>query len=112
MKKLIVRWAVNVLALWVTGELVSSISFSNTTALIVVGFVLTILNGTLKPVLKFLSFPISFLTLGLFSLVINGAVLYLAFSFVEGSSIGGLLPAVIASVIVSVINHFLSGVFD
>ena len=112
MKKLFVLWAVNALSLWIVSEMISSITFDGTTSLIMAALALTVLNGTLKPVLKFLSFPITFLTLGLFSFVINAIILNVAFSLTSGAWLGGFVPALIAGFILSIINRILSGYFE
>ena len=77
--------------------------------------VLAILNSTLKPILKILAFPLTCLTLGLFSFVINAAVLYLAASLdlgftITGSGINAFLAALVGSILISCINAVL-GVF-
>jgi putative membrane protein len=112
MKKLFVLWAVNALSLWIVSEMLSSISFEGTTPLVMTALVLTVLNGTLKPVLKFLSFPITLMTLGLFSFVINAMILQFAFAMTSGAGMEGFWTAMIAGFGLSVINRILSGYFD
>ena len=112
MKKLFVLWAVNALSLWIVSEMISSVTFDGTTPLVMTALALTVLNGTVKPVLKFLSFPITFMTLGLFTFVINAVILSFAFSLTPGAGIGGFWTALIAGFVISVINRILSGYFD
>jgi putative membrane protein len=77
--------------------------------------VLSLLNATLGRILKFLTFPISCITLGLFSLVVNAAILYIAASLDLGFTITdhgskAFIAAFVASLLISFINGVL-GVF-
>ena len=77
--------------------------------------VLALLNATLGKILKLLTLPLSCLTLGLFSLVVNAVVLMLAASFklgfeIQGLGFEGFLAALVASIIIAFINGVL-GVF-
>ena len=77
--------------------------------------VLSFLNATVGRILKFLTLPLSCITLGLFSLVVNAFVLYLAASldlgfYIEGHGSKAFLAAFIASLLISIINGVL-GVF-
>ena len=62
-----------------------------------VALVLTILNSFIRPVLEFFAFPITCLTLGLFSLVISAAMVILADKMLDGFSVSGWLGALIFS---------------
>ncbi|MHA8083462.1 phage holin family protein [Aquirufa sp. A-Brett2-15D] len=80
-----------------------------TTALLValaMGFV----NSFIKPVLKIISFPITFLTLGLFSLVISVGLVYLVAAYVPGFTVSGIVAPLIFSFIVS-LSTSLVGLF-
>ncbi|MCI5773960.1 MAG: phage holin family protein [Erysipelotrichaceae bacterium] len=100
---------VNFLALLLVDQLFSFIMIDSYVTMLVMALVLTILNATVKPILKFLCFPVTFLTFGLFSLIINAGVLQLTFMFVDGAyaaSFGGLI---IAGIVVSLANSVLCG---
>lgn len=77
--------------------------------------VLGFLNATLGLILKFLSFPIILLSLGLFSLVINAIVLMIAgslnlgFSFTKGGT-DQFITALVVSVIIAILNSILNGI--
>ena len=74
--RLIIKLAINAAALYAATRFVDGIHFTGApAALIGVALVFAVINSTIKPVVKFFSFPIVFLTLGLFSLVINAAML-------------------------------------
>jgi putative membrane protein len=76
-------------------------------AALAIGFV----NATVRPVLSALSLPLNFLTLGAFSLVVNGLCFWLAAAFVPGFSVYGLLAIILGPVILSFVNTFLSKYF-
>jgi putative membrane protein len=68
-------------------------------------------NSTIRPVLSFLSLPINFLSLGLFSLVVNGFCFWLAALFVPGFTASGLLAFILGPVILSFASTFLNNYF-
>ncbi|SNR32681.1 MULTISPECIES: phage holin family protein [Hymenobacter] len=66
--------------------------------------VLAILNAVLKPILKIIGLPITILTLGLFLLVINAAIVMIASALLSGFEIDGFIAALIFSVALSVVT--------
>lgn len=70
----------------------------------VLAVVLGIINTFIKPIISLLTLPITILTLGLFSLVVNAAFVLLAAYIVPGVTIDGFLTAILFSVIVSLVN--------
>lgn len=108
MSKFFEVWIINALSLWIIDHFSASIAFADYPALAVTALALTILNMTIKPLLKVLAFPLTAVTLGLFSFVINGLVLFAAFRFSDGSSIASLGSAIWISIILA----FLNGVFE
>ena len=71
---------------------------------ILAGLLLALLNATLKPVLVLLTLPLNILSLGLFTFVINGALMLLVSKMLRGFIFNSLWSAILASVIVSVIS--------
>jgi putative membrane protein len=69
-----------------------------------VALLLSILNATIKPVLQFLALPITCLTLGLFSLVISAAMVYVADILIDGFKTGGWIPALVFSIAFSFVS--------
>ena len=63
---------------------------------------LAVVNTVVSPILKFLAFPITIITLGLFSLVINGAMLYLVSALIDGFEITSFFTAFFASIFISI----------
>ena len=76
--KLILRWLINAAALYVAVKLVPGIEASDTQAILIAAIVIGLINATLKPIAVLLTLPLTILTLGLFYLCVNGAMLYLA----------------------------------
>jgi putative membrane protein len=81
----------SILTIAILAWLFPNISYNNSVTLIVTGLVLTLLEKIIRPVLKILFLPINVVTLGLFSLVINVFILYLATYFVPGFVIDNVI---------------------
>lgn len=103
MKKLCVSLIVNGISFFVLDLLFDGILIQPG-ALITLMILFGILNCIVKPILKILSFPLTFMTFGLFSFVINGMVLYWAFSFVNGAYCSSLFTGILASIVLSILN--------
>ena len=69
--------------------------------------IIGIANVIVWPILIFLTFPINILTLGLFTFVVNGAVLKICAALLDGFDIDGWWPAILGSIVLSLINTFL-----
>lgn len=105
------RLILNGVSLWVLDLLFSGVVIADAASLAALTLILALCNALIKPVLQFFSFPLTLLSMGLFSLVINGSVLLMAFNLVQGTYINGLGTAVIASIVLSFVNGALSDMF-
>ena len=106
--RLAVSWVFNAVALFVATWLLSGLSYgSDWWALLVAGLVFTLVNVFLKPVLTILSIPFIIVTFGIFYLLINVFMLYLTHWIVPQFTIAGFWWAVLAAIIVSVVNGSL-----
>lgn len=108
MKRIIINLLISAVVAFVLQKLLSGVYFADFGTAIVFAVVLGLLNIFVKPILKVLSLPLTILTLGLFSLVINAVVMLLADYFVDGVRIDGFFSALIFSVLFSVVNSVLS----
>lgn len=108
MKGLLIRWLLNALALVLTAKLIAGISVEGFKAALITALVLGIVNAVIRPVVVLLTIPINFITLGLFTLVINGLMLLLVSKVVTGFSVAGFFPAVIGAIVLSVISAVLN----
>lgn len=111
-KKIVSNIILSALSLYLVSLTMDSMSIYSLASLIKLSIVFGLLNVTIKPILKLFSLPITFLTLGLFSLVINALVLKFAFSLVSGVYLDGFIPAIGASILLSIVNWVLYKIFD
>lgn len=99
MFKLLLRWLLNALALLAATQFISGFHVSSLYAAIIAALVLGLLNAIVRPVLVLLTLPISIITLGLFTFVINALLIWFMGSFVKGVEIDGFLPALMVAII-------------
>lgn len=95
-----------------TGMFLPGISTDNFVTAILVGLVLTVLNMTLRPILKLLTLPISIVTFGLFSLVINTLMILITVWVVPGFEVDNILWAFAFSVIFSIVSTVIDKIGD
>jgi putative membrane protein len=112
MKKVSLFIVVNAISLYLVSLLMDSMYIGSLGALLILTIIFGILNLTVKPILQLFSLPITFLTLGLFSLVINAIVLKLAFSLVPGVQLYGFISAIGASILLSIVNTIMYKILD
>ncbi|WP_164215940.1 phage holin family protein [Virgibacillus sp. YIM 98842] len=108
-----VRWLIsivlNAVALIVVAELFESFYLDGFGAAILASFILAIVNVIIKPILVVLTLPITVVTLGLFLFIINAIALMITQAIMgSGFDIDGFGTAIIASVIISIINLLLN----
>ena len=104
---LIVSWFLSALALWLVALLIPGIEVRGFRSALVAAAVIAVVNATIGPVLRFISFPLTFLTLGLFLLVVNAILLKLAAAVAPGFRIVGFLPAVLGSLVLTILTSVL-----
>jgi putative membrane protein len=110
--RFVINWAFNVVALFVASWLLSGVSYGDEWwTLLIAGVVFTIVNAFVKPILTVLSIPFIVVTLGLFYFLINILMLYLTDWIVGDFEIESFGWAVLAAIIVSVVNWILHQVF-
>ncbi len=99
------------LSLLIIDLVVPGVNLATFPAALIAAVVLGLVNSGIKPVLSLLSLPLNFLTLGGFSLVVNGLCFWLASLFVPGFSVSGLVAIILGPVVLSFVNTFLSRYF-
>jgi putative membrane protein len=102
-----IHWGIMSLSLWVASYLFSGLSFSSKSSLIVSALILGFANALLRPILIFLTLPLTLLTFGLFLLVINALVLMLVAAIVKGFKISGFWTAFFVSIFIAVFGFFI-----
>lgn len=109
--KLILHWILISVAVFVTSKIISGVVIDPIWIALVVGACLTLFNMFIKPIVNILTLPVNVITLGLFSLVINGALFWYLGTLVKGFSVETFYAAFVGALLVSIINWFLKKVF-
>lgn len=103
----LIRLACCAVAVYFMPQFLNEIRVSGTTAALIVALVMSFLNTFVKPILKLFSLPITILTLGLFSLVINVVIVYLCDYLVDGFKVSGFIQPLIFGFILSIVNSLV-----
>jgi putative membrane protein len=110
--RLILKWVLNSFALFFVMKLVPGIQIDRFSDLLVATLVLGLLNAFLRPLVILFTLPVTILTLGLFTLVINGVMFYLAAQLVSGFHVTGFGAAFLAALLFSLFSSVLNMVFQ
>lgn len=102
--KTLLRWVLNTAALALIPELIGSIHVNNLMAALVAAVIISLLNTIIRPILVVLTLPITFLSLGLFYLVINALLFWLTGSLVPGFEVGGFWAAMGGALLYSILT--------
>jgi len=105
---IIIKLLINALAIYITAQLIPYIQLSGLKAALIVALVLGLINAVIRPILLFLTLPINVVTLGLFTFVINAALVILASKIVDGFSVPNFWTALAFSVILSIVSSILT----
>lgn len=103
----ILHWIVGTVAVLATAALLPGVEVQNIIAAFLAALVLGIINALIKPFLVFLTLPITFITFGLFTLVINAALVLLAAAVVPGFEVATFWWALLFSVVMSLVTWAL-----
>ena len=101
---LLLRILWNALGLIIIAKFIPGIVVNDFYTALIAAVILGILNAVVKPVLILLTLPITLLTLGLFTLVINAVLFLFAASFIEGFSVESFWYALLGSVLMSIVS--------
>lgn len=101
---IILRLLFNALGLILIAEYVPGITVDGFYPALIAAVVLGLLNIIIRPILLILTLPITIVTLGLFALVINGALFLFAASFIDGFAVAGFWYALLGSLLMSIIS--------
>lgn len=104
---LLIRWIVSAIAIILTAYLLPGIHISSLGAALVTAVILGIVNAILKPLLVLFTLPLTILTLGLFTFVINALMILLVSAIVPGFKVDGFWWALLFSIVMSLINSVL-----
>jgi putative membrane protein len=109
--RLLLRWLISTIILLIVSHYVHGFEVESLKAAVIAALVIGLINATIGAILKFITLPLRILSLGLFSLLINAALLKLATMFVAGFHIQGFLPALIAAFWLALLNMLARWLF-
>jgi putative membrane protein len=105
--KMIIHWVVSALAILITAYVLPGVHVSGFVSALVLAVVLGAINIFLRPLLLFLTLPITILTLGFFVLVINGLLIMLAASIVPGFAVASFWWAFVFGIVLAIVSAVL-----
>jgi putative membrane protein len=115
--RFLLHLVVTAVAFWVATRLVDGLSYSGTLpGLLLVAVVFGVINAVLGTVLRILALPVTFLTLGLFALVINAILLWATSAASQSLGLGlhlqGFIPAILGALVISITRALLNALVD
>jgi putative membrane protein len=112
--RFLVRWLVCSLGLWIAAGLLGShLTYNSSFEVIVVaGLVLAIVNAVLRPIVVILSLPAILFSLGLFMVVINGFMIFLASKLYTSLHVTNFWAAVLAGMIIGLVNYLVTAILE
>ncbi len=102
--RLLISILLNAVLIYVAAYLLQGVFVANYVSAIIAAMVLGIVNWTIKPLITIITLPVTFITFGLFLLVINGLMVMLAAYIVPGFAVGGLFQAIIFVIVLAIFN--------
>ncbi len=107
--RLILRWAINAAAVWLAAFFLEGIALEGSWFdLFLVGAVMGLVNSLIKPVLQLLALPLTIVTLGLFTFVINAGMLAIVAWIMPTLAVDGFFSALIGGILISVVSTLLN----
>ncbi len=111
MLRLIINWLLTTIALLIVAHFVPGFRVDGFTAALWAAVVIGFINATLGAILKFFTFPLTILTLGIFWIIINALMLKLASAFAPGFHIDGFKAAFLGAILLSILQMILRWLF-
>ena len=108
MRYWLVHWLLSGVALLIVARIVPGIQVDGFGAALIAAFVIGLVGATVGLILKFILLPFIILTLGVVYFLINGLMLKLASEFVPGFRVNGCLPAVLGSILLTIVDYILN----
>lgn len=107
----ILKWLIVALSVLGAAYIVPGITVSSFYIALIVALIWGVVSFVIKPILHIIALPITILTLGLFSFVINGLLFWFVSSFIEGFEVDGFIPAVLGAIVVSLLTWLGKKIF-
>ena len=109
--KIIIHWLILTLAVLATPFIVSGIHVNSLLTAVVVAAILGFINTVIKPIVTILTLPINIVTLGLFSVILNGLFFWFVAGVVSGFTIDTFTAAILGALVISILNWIMSKAF-
>ena len=107
--RFLLRFLMNALALWIAARLINDVEIAGgLLQLFLSAFVFSVINSVLRPILVVLTLPAVIFSLGLFMLIINGFIVYVASELYAPLMVNGFSEAIVTAIIIWVVNYALS----
>jgi len=106
----LIHWAITAVSLWLASKIFRGLKFDTTGALVISALLLGFANAIVRPLLFWLTLPLTLITFGFFLLVINALVLLLVAALVRGFRISGFWTAFFASILISIVSTLIGAV--
>jgi putative membrane protein len=107
MRTWIINWLISTASLLLAAKIIPGIRVSGLAPALIAAILIGFLNATLGFVLKIVTIPLSIITLGLFLLVINALMFWLASAFVPGFTVRGFGPAFLGALLMTIVGIIL-----
>lgn len=104
----LIRMLITAIGLWIAEAIVPGMEIRSLEALLTTAFLVGVVNAVVRPVIILVTIPLTVLSLGIFLLVINAAILWFVAWLLPGFVLSGFFSAVVGSFIVSAISWFAS----
>ena len=104
MSYILFRWVVNAVALVVVANVIPGFGVSTFYSALIAALVLGLVNALIRPLVFILTLPVTVVTLGLFTFVINALMIWLVSTMVKGFEVSGFVPALLAALMLWVIS--------
>jgi putative membrane protein len=101
---ILANWILSALAILLVASYVPGVEVDRFTTALIVSLALGVANVVIKPIINILTLPINILTLGMFSFIVNALLILLVAYFVNGFTISGFFPALLAAFALWAIN--------
>ncbi|MBI5369732.1 phage holin family protein [Candidatus Uhrbacteria bacterium] len=112
MSYLLFRWIFNAVALLLVAYLVPGFAVSSLYTALIGALVLGLVNALVRPLLFILTLPVTILTLGLFTFVLNALMIWLVSTMVKGFDIQGFVPAFMAAIVLWMVSLVTNWIVD
>lgn len=109
--RLLLRWIINAAVLMLLTEVIAGFEVEGFYAALIAALVIGLLNAVVRPILILLTLPVTVVTLGLFTFVINAVLIWFTSTVVKGFDVAGFLPALMAALILWAVGTLTNWLF-